>query len=83
MKDNPCGKWLDNVFVSFRRDMFTVLPDGKLEIRGNGWTKWKKGDHRGTDRVRVCRLANEQQARRIVELIAKMDWVEYKKRKKI
>ena len=82
MINEKYGKWMDNVFVSFKKDIFTVLPDGTLEIRGKSWTKWKKGDHPGTDRVRRCRLANEQQARNVVEIIAKLDWDDYKKGKK-
>ena len=82
MKNKPYGKWIDNVFVTFRKDFFTVLPDGTLEIRGKGWVKWKKGDNLGTDKVRICKLKDEQQARGVAEMVAELDWNDYKKEKK-
>ena len=66
------GKWCDNVFVTVGRDFMTVTDDGNLEIRGKGWTRWKKGDHPGTDRVRICKIECVASARKIAEMIAEM-----------
>lgn len=63
------GTWVNNVFVH-GKELFTVFPDGTLEIRGPGWDgRKRKGDTEMTDRPRVCKLDSEEEARRIVELI--------------
>lgn len=65
-------QWIENVCIA-GRDLFTVFPDGTLEIRGPGWDhKRRKGDTDMTDRPRICKLGTEERARKIVELIIAM-----------
>jgi len=64
--------WIDNTLVSPARSLFTVFPDGRLEIRGDGWDRRRRGDPPLADRPRVCRLDNEAQARRVAEMVVEM-----------
>lgn len=62
--------WVDNIFVAPDRSMFTVRPNGDVEIRGPGWDmKKRRGDTPMTDRPRLCKLGSVERARRIVEMI--------------
>ena len=63
-------KWVDNTLVTKDGSLFTVK--GKiLEIRGSGWEgKKHKGDTPQTDRPRICKFDNSEQAIRVAELIA-------------
>lgn len=63
-------KWVDNILVATDGTLFTVLPSGTLEIRGEGWGRRRK--HTGEDRVRVCRLGDEDLARSIAEEVASL-----------
>ena len=70
------SKWLDNSLIS-GKSIFTVLPDGTLEIRGPGWEHRKrKGDTINTDRPRICHLGSEEAAKRMAEILANMDDLE-------
>ncbi len=65
--------WIDNVLATDRGDLFTVLPDGTLEIRGKCWDRRRrKGESPDSDRPRVCRFENEMQARKVAELVAEI-----------
>lgn len=79
---SKCGKWCDNVFVTVGRDFMTVTDEGNLEIRGKGWCRKKKGDHKGTDSVRVCKLGDVVSAKIIAEMIAEMMCGKFDKDKK-
>lgn len=65
--------WVDNILLADDGSLFTVLPGGTLEIRGDGWTgPRRRKQPPGADNPRVCLLGDEASARRIAELIAKM-----------
>jgi len=64
--------WVDNVLVAPDGSLFTVFPDGTLEIRGKGWERRRRGDPPMADRPRVCKLDNEPRARRIAEMVVEM-----------
>ena len=65
-----CSQWVDNCLVS-GRDIFTVLPDGTLEIRGPGWEgRKRKGDTPNTDRPRLCKFSSVEEAKRMADIIA-------------
>lgn len=57
------GKWAGNTLISAKKELFTILPGGILEIRGPG-----------QDVVRVCKLRSVRRARRIAELIVLIDY---------
>ena len=67
------GDWVDNCFVT-PGEIMTVLDDGTLEIRGDGWgaTKRERVIHEGSDLVRTCKIGDANQARRIAEEIARI-----------
>lgn len=65
--------WVDNILLVNDGSMFTVLPDGTLELRGPGWEgRRRRGQPPGADNPRICRLGSESAARRIAELVARI-----------
>lgn len=68
-----CFSWYDNILVN-GKDLYTVLPDGTLEIRGPGWDRRRRrGDTPMTDRSRVCRCGSPEKAKRIAELVVQLE----------
>jgi hypothetical protein len=65
-------EWAGNTLVAEDRSLFTVLDDGTLEIRGDGWDrKRKKKEHPDTDRPRVLKFKNKKIAVQMAEAIAR------------
>jgi hypothetical protein len=87
---NPAiGKWVEDTFVTFERDLFTVTPEGNLELRGNGWgptrrghgpkvERRKKRTGEFSDEVRVCKFGSVKRARRMAEVLAKLLWEQHR-----
>ncbi len=63
-------QWIDNVLVAPNGDLYTVLPNGTLEIRGKGWGRSNKKNP-GRDVVRVCPIGNVNSARQVAEYIVR------------
>jgi len=74
--------WKDDVLVAEDSDretvLFSVLPNGNLEIRGGGFDKKytksmeRLGLPRNGDRPRVCKLGSVETAREIAEMVANL-----------
>ena len=63
-------KWIDNVLVCPDGTLIT-LKGSNLEIRGEGWEgRRRKGDTPNTDRPRICKFEDPNEARTIAELVA-------------
>lgn len=65
-------QWIDNTLVSPSGDLYTILSDGTLEIRGKGWGRANKKNP-GKDIVRICPLKDINLARQVAEKIVSLE----------
>lgn len=75
------GTWCGNTLVAFNKDLFTLRPNGILEIRGTGWGPTRRNGNKrklndGSDLVRTYNLRSAARAKRVAEFIVQLMYEE-------
>lgn len=65
------GNWAGDSLVSSLGDIYTITPEGNLEIRGKGWGPTIRSRKRDPyDRVSICKFGSKERAKAIAEMTA-------------